>query len=401
MRTQRFSIFALALSLLFTTAPGFARKPPFKLRVKTKPVQLQTKTQQAYKPISPNSQISNLSNYTLPASKQASYEAPTRSLAVDEAFSQLEKKGKNSYLGNPEKLVSRILGNYNPKSNDDILTALGHLWRLEERGAETSLFPIFIRQYYSQHFGVVSPHLQKLFHKVGTLQDQELQVRLSKRLRYLVQNKHTLALAALPANTPTVLPAKLFRVRYLADINTLTAENFAEDMLVLSIERKMSPHPEKDLPLRHITGNSIIKIKNQLFPVYQFNAPIDTLPNLYRFLLNGKKKQPFTVVFDEEGQSLALFNHDHTVWIRISPHEYSSPERLHIHVNELRDVSFTNTHGVETWERVNINLSIPLATPADLPKYKVQEFLYHKLIVNPVKFFKGDDLATIIKRPIF
>lgn len=275
------------------------------------------------------------------------------------------------------------------------------MWRLEERGTETSLFPIFIRQYYGQHFGVVSPHLQKLFHKIGSLQDHEIQTRIIKRLRYLVQNKHALALAALPTNTPTILPAKLFRVRYLADINTLTAENFAEDMLVLSIERRMSPQPEKDLPLRHITGNSVVKIKNQLFPVYQFNAPLDTLPNLYRFLLNGKKKQPFTVVFDEEGQSMALFNHDHTVWIRISPHEYSSPERLHIHVNELRDVSFTNSHGVETWERVNINLSVPIATPADLPKYKVQEFLYHKLIVNPVKFFKGDNLATIIKRPIF
>lgn len=301
----------------------------------------------------------------------------------------------------PENLVSSLIEEDLTRQGNHILNTLHHIWRLQDRYGNHNLFSIFIRQYYSLNFGVVSPHLQTLFNKLGALENRDLELRVTKRLRYLAQNKDLLAQALLEDDIAK-LPTKAFRVRYLTDIGQLSAENFREENLVLSIERRMSPNPDKDFPIRHVSGHALVPIHQDAYSVYGFNAPLDQITSLYRFLLNGKKKgQQMTVIFDEKGKSMAIFNHDKSLWLRISPHEYSSPQRLHIHLNELRPVTFTNTYGVEKQERVNFNLSVPLSVPEDLPSYGVQDFLYKKLIANPVKFFKGDDHVKVEYRPIF
>jgi len=301
----------------------------------------------------------------------------------------------------PDKLVASFIPKKpNPKAQD-VLEGLSQLWTLQERYGNHGLFAIFIRQYYAQHFGAVSPHLQMLFSKIAAQQDRGLEIRAVTRLHYLVQNKEALAQAALPAISDT-LPDKAFRVRYLSDIGKLTANNFRENQMVLSIERRMSPAPEKDFPIRHVTGQAVVTIKHNVYPVYEFAAPLDQITSLYRFLLCGNKKgQAIHVVFDEQSHAMALFNEDHSLWLRISSHEYSNPQRLHLHLNELRPVRFTNSFGVESSERVNFNLSVPLAPPDNLPKHNVQDFLYRKLVANPVKYFKGDDHVTIERRSIF
>lgn len=88
MRTKRFFIFVFVISFLLATAPGFAIKPPTKaLRAGRKAAQIKQKAL-------PTSPISTLPNYTLTLSNQMPYAISTPSLAVDEAFTQLERTSK-------------------------------------------------------------------------------------------------------------------------------------------------------------------------------------------------------------------------------------------------------------------------------------------------------------------
>ncbi len=296
--------------------------------------------------------------------------------------------------------ISSLIPEKSSNTHNALLKALPQLWGAQQRYENNALFSEFIRQYYSKNFGVFSPHLKTFFDKVSTLQNRELELQITKRISYITQNKDLLVKAALPDH-PT-LPEHAFRLRYLSEIGELTANNFRPEQLVLSVERRMSTHPQKDFPLRHVSGQAMFTIGKQLYPVYGYNGPLDNISQLYRFLLNGHhKNNPLTVVFDEKARSMAIYNEDKSMWLRISSHEYSSPNRLHLHLNELRTVNFVNTYGVESQERMNCNLSIPLSVPPDLPAHGTQEFLFQKLIVNPVKFWEGNDHVTIEKQSIF
>ena len=296
--------------------------------------------------------------------------------------------------------ISSLLPEKNTHTTKLLLRALPQLWAAQRRYENTTLFGEFIRQYYDQHFGMLSPHLKTLFEQISSFENEEMEIEVTKRVSYLAQNKELIAQAALPE--VSTLPEQAFRLRYLADIATLTPGNFNPEHLVLSIERRMSTNPQKDFPLRHVSGHAMFKIGQQFYPVFGYNGPLDYITQLYRFLLNGThKNKHLTVIYDETTRALAIYNHDKTLWLRISSHEYSSPERLHLHLNELRAVDFINSYGVESHEQINCNLSIPLSVPENLPSHNVQDFLYQQLIVNPVKFWKGNDHVTIERRPIF
>ncbi len=304
--------------------------------------------------------------------------------------------------GQPEQIVASLFVNRPLKQNNQIRRALDKLWALQDIYGDHHLFPIFIRQYYVQNFGIVSPHLQWLFNKVDELQDRDLQARLLGRMLYLVRNKELLAQEVLQPGVLNKLTQKSFRLRYLSDISQITPENFDPNQLVLSIERHMDPNPRKDFPIRHVDSKSMLALPQGNYAVYNYHGPLEEISALYRFLLNGKSKRaPFTVVFDEAGKSMAIYNEDKSLWLRVSSHEYTFPKRLHVHLNALTRVDFVNAYGVEATDRVNLNLSIPLAEPKALPSKGVQQFLYEQLIVKPVEIFENDERVTLERRPIF
>lgn len=279
----------------------------------------------------------------------------------------------------------------------DIFKALKKTWQFQDQYGNHNLIKTFLQVYYKQHFQTVTPHLENLFDTISKLNNRDLERKLIKRMNFLIKNKELLIAEINSEIDPTSV-----RLRYLANVEVLTAENFREDQLVLSLERYMSPHPQKDFPVRHVNGQSVLTVGQGSYQIYKYEGPFDYLPNLYRYLINGNQtKAPFTIVFDEEGKSLAVFNQNKTLWLRITPHEYSSPYQLHIHLNELRTVTLVSTYGSETEEKININLSIPLLTPNNLPSYNVSDFLYTQLIENPVKSLSGNVHVTILKKPIF
>ena len=283
----------------------------------------------------------------------------------------------------------------------DVLGALKKMWNLQDQYGKHDFFEIFALAYYHQHFRVLTPHLRQLFAKVSHANNRDLEYALIKRMRFLAMNRDNFRAVFAP-NIPKVG----MRMRYLRDIKSLEPDNFVPNDLVFSFERKMDPGQADNAAIRHVRVDSQFSAGQSTYPIFRYNGPADLLPNLYRYLLNGKKlRTPLTMVFDERLGALAMYNQDRSVWLRVTSHEYSNLDRLHIHLNETRTANITTILGLETEETVHFNLSIPMQLPADFPHHlstkEQQEWIYKKFVEHAVKHFKGDDRVTILYRSIF
>lgn len=292
----------------------------------------------------------------------------------------------------PAKKVEQLLD-----ENASPVDALKALWRLEDLYHGKHFFKVFSTAYYKRNFTVITPHLRELFAKTEQLGNRDLEIRLIKRMRFLSENRDNFRAAFAPDSFKAGI-----RMRYVKDIGRLTPEGFNARDLAFSFERKMNPMQPR-AAVRHVNAHSQFPVGKNFYPVYEFGGPPEYLPNLYRYLVNGKNlRADITMIFDPNARSLAVYNNDKSLWLRITPHEYASPQRLHIHLNEMRTGSVTSNLGLSAQETVHFNLSIPLAEPQQLPKdVKPEDYLYEQFVLRPVKHFRGDAHVTIIERPIF
>ncbi len=191
------------------------------------------------------------------------------------------------------------------------------------------------------------------------------------------------------------------RLRYTKDIALLSPQTFQPKDLVLSFEQKMKPGQGHTL-ITQLGGNSRFTAKGETYPVYHYDGPPEYLAQLYLYLINGKETtRPVTAVWDPETRSLAMYNHDKTRWLRITPHEYANPRNLHIHLNETRPVQISLPGGNKIQEQVNFNLFIPLSRPAGLRNKNSEDYLYRIMITTPLGVLKKTRHVTLIKQSIF
>ncbi len=292
---------------------------------------------------------------------------------------------------NMEKIIRRYI-----KENFSPLVALEKTRHLEVPRPK-QLFETFATVYYRQHFKTITPHLEKLFKKLDSLQDKGLQERFIKRMRFLIENKENFRQAFSPQASDNGI-----RLRYLRDIDALTAQNFQANDLVISFETRLHPR-QAGAVIRHVNAASKFSVgKSGEFPIYHYSGPLEFLPHMYRYLLNGKHlRKQLTLIFDTENFGLSMYNEDKTLWIRITDHEYTNPNFLHVHLNEIRRGDIVTTLNQTKTEVVNFNLSIPISTPANLPAYNRRDFLYRQLVLNPVAAFRGDTHITIKETSLF
>lgn len=294
----------------------------------------------------------------------------------------------------PETKIKNLLA-----ANPNPSLVLPQIWEIQNKYGNHNLFGVLAMRFYVQEFGLVTPHLNKLFKQVARLNNRRVEMAFLGQMRFLAANRGHI----LQALTSRKIPQSSIRIRYTEDADKITARNFNPNKLVLSVEMRMNPVKEKDFPVRHVNAQSVLEAASGRYAVYQYAGPTDLIPTLYRYLLNGPRRAPVTLVFDEENKSLAMYNADKTLWLRVTPHEYETPNKLHIHLNEQRTVSFIDEKGQERSVPVNVNLSIALLPPDNLPSEKTaaQRFLYEKLVLHPVKSLQGDKRVTIERRPIF
>ncbi len=283
------------------------------------------------------------------------------------------------------------------KNNPNPIRALYIVWDLEDSFPGRHFFSLYASNYYKKNFAIFTPHLRDLFKHVEKLHNRDLELRLMKRMVFLAENKENFRAAFAP-NSPT----QGLRMRYIKNIGKLTPSTFNPSWLAFSFERKLNPH-QREAFIRHINAQSRFPVgKTGLFPIFRYNGPFEYLPNLYRYLLNGDHpKNKLTVLFDRESRAMSIYNEDKSVWLRITEHEYSYPERLHIHLNEMQTSVITTKDGKQVEETVHFNLSIPLTAPANLPARHRQEFLYNEMVLKPLQYFKGNDHIKVKEAPIF
>ena len=259
-------------------------------------------------------------------------------------------------------------------------------WALKKRNI---LIDSYLAISYKENFGIKTFHLKNLFEKITSFQDPKVNRLLAQRIDFLREQTP----AILSKLELTGISEEAIRLRYFGDIDKLTPKNFDPNNLWLSVEQKMSPNPNTDFPLNNINGKTQIQIDGKMYPLYNYKGPLSNLHEMYTFLVNGNSRNPsIQVKFDEDGRTLFVSNKKKTRWIRITPHEYRDSNRLHIHVNDQQQVTLVLPHQPQRIEKVNINLIIPFNKPEELRRrpfgVSEEDFLYHKLIVEPVHAFR-------------
>lgn len=306
----------------------------------------------------------------------------------------INKKFPSSYKDLPFSPQAKIKQILNGKVNP--VKVLPTIQQLQKLYPGYSFFPAFASVYYQKHFILLTPHLENLFQKVADFHNPKLERELIKRMAFLVRHKEEFQEAVFPDINPYGV-----RLRYIANISQLTPETFDSKNLILSFEQKMHPRLQT-FPIGHIHSGSKFSAGNKYYLIRQYAGPLDYLPQLYSYLLNGDNPDQAIIVFlDQKNKSAAIYNKAKTVWIRISEHEYADPDRLHIHLNEIKTVDLVSDSGETISEKVNFNLSISFATPKNLPAHNRNDFLYREMILKPVSSLQQNPNVQVFNHPIF
>ena len=130
-------------------------------------------------------------------------------------------------------------------------------------------------------------------------------------------------------NSGLRLKAERLRLRYLKNVSRANDLNFNPEDLIFAYEQKVSALPP-DFAIRHITANTQIYIGREKIPLSFYSYDISYITELYKQLLNKDgSADDITVILDKTSRQIALYNKDKQVWIRVTPHEYASVNKLH------------------------------------------------------------------------
>ena len=276
------------------------------------------------------------------------------------------------------------------------LDALHALWQTEPPDADLQPFAVFATALYRRHFISYTPHLWDFFVQAARLKSHALEEKIIKRIHFLGTHRQLFRERLAPH-----VPQMGLRLRYTKDIALLSPNTFQPEDLVLSFEQQMRPGQPHTL-ITHIRGNSAFAVQGRSYPVYHYDGPPQYLAQLYLYLINGENAaSPVTAVWDPETRSLAMYNHDKTRWLRITPHEYANPRNLHIHLNETRTLQMALPNGKPFQERVNFNLFIPLGHPATLRNKNHEDYMYRMMVTTPLALLKKAPHVTFLTQSIF
>ena len=255
-----------------------------------------------------------------------------------------------------------------------------------------NFFLPLVKSYYYRNFAMGTPHVRALLAHVAQQNDPGFEARFLERLEFLTQVKDQVATAFSKKFDSTQI-----RIRYIHDLDFLTADNFKPEDLLISIEQKMSPALKRNF-FNHITGETKLKINHTPYRIYNFKGPLEKIEELYQFLVNGyaRPKQMYLTI-DNPRRALFLYNEDKSIWLRVTPHEFSSLKKLHLHVHTALPFTFKlNDQFVQ--DRILLNLSIPIATPKRMPEGDRNEVLYNLFVRNPAQKLRSMSHIIVLEK---
>lgn len=255
-----------------------------------------------------------------------------------------------------------------------------------------NFFLPLVRSYYYRHFSMGTPHVRALLNRVAQQNDPAFEARFLERLQFLTSVKDQVATSFSKKFDSTQI-----RIRYIHDLDFLTADNFKPEDLLISVEQKMSPALRRNF-FNHITGETKFKINHTPYRVFNFKGPLGKIDELYQFLVNGyTRNTQMHLTIDHPRRALFLYNADKSIWLRVTPHEFSSVKKLHLHVHTALPFVFkVGDHFTE--DRVLLNLSVPVATPKQLPEGDKNEVLYNLFVKGPAERLRARPDVTVIEK---
>lgn len=284
----------------------------------------------------------------------------------------------------------------NPK---DVMAAWAQMNSLRiKRGAvkNPDYFQQFATIYYKDNLRTLTPHMYQFFGQVAKARSPRLEKEVLGRMKELFALEGDLMAQVFPGGQDTRL-----RLRYLKNLESVNGEAFDPKALIFSYEQKLTDSYNM-VSIRHIKPNSVLRIGRNKYPVANFNGNLDDILELYKFLLD-KKSSPegITAIFDPKTKQMALYSKDKSVWLRVTPHEYSALNRLHIHINEIKTVNLV-TNGHPSPQQVMFNFFVPIspASGSGLRHWKAEDF-YQKMVLAPVEELKKTPGVNVIIGSIF
>lgn len=284
----------------------------------------------------------------------------------------------------------------NPK---DVMAAWAQMNSLRiKRGAvkNPDYFQQFATIYYKDNLRTLTPHMYQFFGQVAKARSPRLEKEVLGRMKELFALEGDLMAQVFPGGQDTRL-----RLRYLKNLESVNGEAFDPKALIFSYEQKLSDSYNM-VSIRHIKPNSVLRIGRNKYPVANFNGNLDDILELYKFLLD-KKSSPegLTAIFDPKTKQMALYSKDKSVWLRVTPHEYSALNRLHIHINEIKTVNLV-TNGHPSPQQVMFNFFVPISpeSGSGLRHGKAEDF-YQKMVLAPVEELKKTPGVNVIIGSIF
>lgn len=284
----------------------------------------------------------------------------------------------------------------NPK---DVMAAWAQMNSLRiKRGAvkNPDYFQQFATIYYKDNLRTLTPHMYQFFGQVAKARSPRLEKEVLGRMKELFALEGDLMAQVFPGGQDTRL-----RLRYLKNLESVNGEAFDPKALIFSYEQKLTDSYNM-VSIRHIKPNSVLRIGRNKYPVANFNGNLDDILELYKFLLD-KKSSPegLTVIFDPKTKQMALYSKDKSVWLRVTPHEYSAFNRLHIHINEIKTVNLV-TNGHPSPQQVMFNFFVPISpeSGSGLRHWKAEDF-YQKMVLAPVEELKKTPGVNVIIGSIF
>lgn len=284
----------------------------------------------------------------------------------------------------------------NPK---DVMAAWAQMNSLRiKRGAvkNPDYFQQFATIYYKDNLRTLTPHMYQFFGQVAKARSPRLEKEVLGRMKELFSLESDLMAQVFPGGQDTRL-----RLRYLKNLESVNGEAFDPKALIFSYEQKLTDSYNM-VSIRHIKPNSVLRIGRNKYPVANFNGNLDDILELYKFLLD-KKSSPegITAIFDPKTKQMALYSKDKSVWLRVTPHEYSALNRLHIHINEIKTVNLV-TNGHPSPQQVMFNFFVPISpeSGSGLRHWKAEDF-YQKMVLAPVEELKKTPGVNVIIGSIF
>lgn len=301
---------------------------------------------------------------------------------------------KNVNFSLKEALINIVMRNPN-----DVMSAWAQMNAMRiKRGAANNpdYFQQFATIYYKDNLRTLTPHMYQFFGQVAKARSPRLEKEVLARMKELFAQQRDLMAQVFPNGQEGRL-----RLRYLKNLESVNGEAFDPKALIFSYEQKLTDSYNM-VSIRHIKPNSVLRIGRNKYPVADFNGSLDDILELYKFLLD-KKSSPegITAIFDPKTKQMALYSKDKSVWLRVTPHEYSSVNRLHVHVNEIKNISLT-THGQTATQQVMFNFFVPISpmSASGMRHGKAEDF-YQKMVLAPVEELKKMPEVNVIIGSIF